>query len=34
LAAAIFGVVARSRDVIWIAIPHYILDVAIGAFRG
>jgi membrane protease YdiL (CAAX protease family) len=34
LAAAIFGVVARSRDVLWIAIPHYVLDVAIGVFRG
>lgn len=32
LAAFIFGVVAKSRDVIWIAIPHYFLDVAIGAF--
>ena len=32
IAAAIFGVVAKSRDVIWIAIPHYILDVASGLF--
>ncbi len=31
-AATICGVVAKSRDVIWIAIPHYILDVASGLF--
>ena len=29
----ILGVVAKSRDVIWIAIPHYAMDVAIGAFH-
>ncbi len=33
LPACILHVVARSRDVIWIAIPHYVLDVAIGAFE-
>ena len=32
LAAAIFAVVFRSRDVLWIAIPHFILDIAIGVF--
>ncbi|MGI9517777.1 MAG: hypothetical protein ACR2NP_12070 [Pirellulaceae bacterium] len=32
LAAAIFSVVVRSRDVIWIAIPHFVLDIAIDAF--
>ena len=33
LPAAIFATVARSRDIIWIAIPHYFLDVAIGAIK-
>ena len=33
IAAFIFAVVVRSRDVIWIAVPHYFLDVAIGAFK-
>lgn len=32
LAALIFSVVMRSRDVIWIAIPHFVLDIAIRAF--
>lgn len=33
LPALILTIVVRSRDVIWIAIPHYVLDVAIGAFH-
>ena len=32
LPAAIFTVVAISKDVIWIAIPHFLLDIAIDAF--
>lgn len=33
LPAMIFSVVARSRDIIWIALPHYVLDAASGAFH-
>ena len=32
LPAMILLVLRRSRDVIWIFFPHYLLDVAIGAF--
>ena len=32
LAMFIFSVVMRSRDVIWIFIPHFVLDMAIEAF--
>ena len=32
LPCAIFAVVARSRDVVWIGVVHYVLDVAIEAF--
>ena len=31
---AIFFTVVRSREVIWIGVVHYLLDVAIGAFDG
>ncbi|MEM7199404.1 MAG: hypothetical protein AAF628_04010 [Planctomycetota bacterium] len=33
LPLAIFATVARSRDVVWIGVVHYVLDVAIEAFR-
>ncbi len=33
LAAAIFSVVMKSRDIVWIAVPHFVLDIAIGAFE-
>jgi len=33
LPAIIFITVMRSRDVIWIALPHYFLDVAMGVFH-
>jgi hypothetical protein len=32
LPLGIFATVVRSRDVIWIGMAHYMLDVAIGAF--
>jgi membrane protease YdiL (CAAX protease family) len=31
LPAAIFSVVARSRDVIWLGLVHYLMDIAIQA---
>lgn len=33
LPAAILYVVARSRDIIWIGIVHYVMDIAIKAFE-
>ncbi len=33
LSALIFSVIVKSRDIVWIAIPHFVLDIAIGAFR-
>lgn len=32
LSAFIFWIVTKSRDVIWIAIPHFVLDIATGVF--
>jgi membrane protease YdiL (CAAX protease family) len=31
LAAAVFSVVQRSRDVIWLGLVHYLMDIAIRA---
>ncbi len=33
VAAMAFTTALRARDIIWIAIPHYIMDIAIGAFH-
>lgn len=30
LSAFIFSIVMKARDVVWIAIPHFVLDIAIG----
>lgn len=33
VAAVVFSTSLRARDIIWISIPHYMMDIAIQAFR-
>lgn len=33
VAAMVFSTALRARDIIWIAIPHYVMDIAIRAFH-